>query len=131
MLDDLDNSNRFRKRIKSFMNRVFDIYISQQTNSFQELNTNKLNVQMFNLEVDDIDNLEYAQNYLSLFYTSSHKNLYKFDKFELSQKIWDNFDSALTTFENFLLKIGFLQNNHHSEVSYLTKEIGSFTPLFK
>lgn len=111
------------------MNRVFDIYISQQSGTSQDIDNKKLNVQMINLEVEDIDNLEYAQNYLSLFYPSSHKNLYKFDKFELSQKIWDNFDSALTTFENFILKIGFLQNTHHSEISYLTKEIGNRTPL--
>jgi hypothetical protein len=82
----------------------------------------KASLDMLRLDPENIGKMDYSEYYLGLFFAK--EEIFKMDQVEICKRIWDRFDGALTIMENFILKTGFMQINHKSEIEYLQKEIG-------
>ena len=100
------------------MTRVFEGFLGSEMSSFSP----KASLDMLRLDPHSLAGLDYCEFYLGLFY--SKEEIFKMGQVDMVKRIWERFDSSLTVVENLLLKMGFLQTNHKSEVEYLQKEIG-------
>ena len=100
------------------MTRIFEGFLASELSKLNH----KISLEMIRLDSGSLSNIEYCEYYLSLF--CSKEQFYKMNKSEIYSNVLKNFDFSLTILENFVLKIGFAQAGHKSELEYLHKEIG-------
>ena len=109
---------KYQKRMNIFITRIFEGFLVSE---LSEMNK-KIRLEMIRLDCSKLDQMDYCEYYLRLF--CSREDFYQMDKNEIFTKTWEKFDLSLTILENLILKIGFVQKNHKSEIEYLHKEIG-------
>ena len=100
------------------MTRIFEGFLASELSKLNH----KIGLEMIRLDPGALGKMDYCEYYLGLF--CSKEQYYKMNKSEIYHNIFKNFDFSLTILENFVLKIGFAQSNHKSEIEYLNKEIG-------
>jgi hypothetical protein len=101
-----------------FLTRIFEGFLASELSQLNK----SIRLEMIRLDSSKLGSMDYCEYYLNLFF--SKEDYYKMDKKEIFTKIWEKFDFSLTILENLILKIGFSQGNHKSEIEYLQKEIG-------